>query len=71
MFSFNKNKEYIKITFFSTILSLLLMIFLLQQIGLKGAFISTILAEILFIILYFYNLFSKINTNTKNEDSNS
>lgn len=71
MFSFNKNKEYIKITFFSTILSLFVMIFLLQKIGLKGAFISTILAEILFIILYFYNLFSKINTNNKDEDSNS
>ena len=71
MFSFNKNKEYIIITFFTTIVSLLVMFFLLQNIGLKGAFIATILAEILFIILYFYNLFSKIKINTTDEDSNS
>lgn len=71
MFSFNKNKEYIQITFFSTIVSLTIMVFLLQNIGLKGAFISTILAEILFIILYFYILIVKMKINSKDEDSNS
>lgn len=66
MFSFNKNKEYIRITSFATITSLIIMSFLLQKIGLKGAFISTILAEILFIILYFYILYFK-NTNRQHK----
>ena len=70
MFSFNKNKEYIRITFFTTTTSLLLMSFLLQRIGLNGAFISIILAEILFIILYFYTLYIKKQTNSINEDRN-
>lgn len=66
MFSFNKNKEYIRITFFATITSLIMTSFLLQKSGLKGAFISTILAEILFIILYFYTLHFK-NTNQQHK----
>jgi len=70
MFSFNKNKEYIRITFFTTTISLIMMSFLLQKIGLKGAFISIILAEILFIILYFYTLYLKKQTNSINEDRN-
>jgi O-antigen/teichoic acid export membrane protein len=70
MFSFNKNKEYIRITFFTTTTSLLLMSFLLQRIGLNGAFISIILAEILFIILYFYTLYLKKQTKSINEDRN-
>jgi O-antigen/teichoic acid export membrane protein len=70
MFSFNKNKEYIRITFFTTTTSLILMSFLLQRIGLNGAFISIILAEILFIILYFYTLYIKKQTNSINEDRN-
>lgn len=52
MFSFNKNKEYIKITIISTILSLLTMFFLLHCMGLKGAFISTVFAEFLIILTY-------------------
>lgn len=71
MFSFNKNKEYIKITFFTTILSLIIMFFLLKIAGLKGAFIATIIAEILFIIFYFFILSPKINNKIKDEDCNS
>lgn len=52
MFSFNKNKDYIRITIFSTVFSLLLMFFLLQQLGLKGAFVSTIFTEFFIIIFY-------------------
>lgn len=70
MFSFNYNKEYIIITFFSTIVSLIVMTFLIKEIGLKGAFISIILSEILFFILYFYILFIKVQTNKINENSN-
>lgn len=52
MFSFNKNKTYIKITIFSTVLSLPTLFLLLQCIGLRGAFISTIIIEFLIIICY-------------------
>ncbi|WP_284650987.1 oligosaccharide flippase family protein [Flavobacterium terrisoli] len=52
MFSFNKNREYIRITIFSTVLSLLMLFFLLSGIGLKGAFISTIIAEFFIIVSY-------------------
>jgi len=66
MFSFNKNKDYIKITIFSTVFSLLLMFFLLQQLGLKGAFISTILAEFFIIVFYIIVLKSSFaNDRTK------
>ena len=52
MFSFNKNNEYIKITIYSTLLSLLILYSLLINIGLKGAFFSTISIEIITIISY-------------------
>ena len=52
MFAFGKNREYIRITIFSTILSLTTMFFLLHFMGLKGAFISTIIAEIFIIVSY-------------------
>ena len=57
MFAFGKNREYIRITILSTILSLITMFFLLHFIGLKGAFISTIIAE--FFIIVSYNLVLK------------
>lgn len=52
IFAFDKNKLYIKITIFSTILSLILMFFLLTILELKGAFISIILIEIFVIVVY-------------------
>lgn len=52
MFSFDKNEAYIKITIFSTILSLLTLFYLLQNIGLKGAFVTTIFAEFFIITAY-------------------
>jgi|GEM_PF-297438 len=52
IFSFEKNEVYIKVTIFSTILSLFLQSSLLKIIGLKGAFISTIIIEFIIIISY-------------------
>jgi O-antigen/teichoic acid export membrane protein len=52
IFAFDKNKLYIKTTIFSSVLSLILMFFLLTTLGLKGAFISTILIEIFVIVVY-------------------
>ena len=65
MFSFDKSSFYIKITIFSTILNTLLMIILLNLIGLKGAFLSTIATEILIIISYL--LILKANLSPKQE----
>lgn len=61
MFAFNKNTEYIRITIFSTIVSLIIMYILLNYIGLKGAFISTIIIEFLIIISYLLILKNKIS----------
>jgi Na+-driven multidrug efflux pump len=66
MFSFDKNKAYIKITIFSTLLSLLMLFLLLQSIGLRGAFISTIIIEFLIIISYSLILKSSIFDEAKN-----
>jgi O-antigen/teichoic acid export membrane protein len=52
MFAFNKNKIYIKITILTTILNLLLLILLIKGIGLKGAFASIIITEMIIILLY-------------------
>lgn len=64
MFSFNKNKSYIRITIFSTILSLITLFFLLQSIGLKGAFITTIIAEFFIISSYILVLKSSFANDT-------
>ena len=52
IFAFDKNKIYIKITLFSTVLSLGLMYLFLKNIGLIGAFLSTIIIEGFIIIMY-------------------
>jgi len=52
MFSFNKNEQYIKITIFSTLLSMIVLYALLQMLGLKGAFVSTLSIEFIIIISY-------------------
>lgn len=66
MFAFNKNEHYIKITIFSTILSLIVLFTLLQLIGLKGAFISTIIIEFIIIVFYGWVLRSSFVKNTTN-----
>ena len=56
MFSFNENKSYIVITITSTIFSLLLMFWLINKMGLRGAFVATIIIEILISTAYFFIL---------------
>lgn len=52
IFAFNKNEIYIKTTILSTILSLLTMYLFLRNIGLLGAFLTTIIIEFFIIITY-------------------
>ncbi len=56
MFSFNKNKGYIRITILFTVISLITMFFLISRIGLVGSFITTIIFELLIIITYLFIL---------------
>ena len=52
LFALDHNKQYINITIGSSIFSLLLFFSLVKNIGLQGAFITTIVIEIMVIILY-------------------
>lgn len=52
MFAFNKNTIYIKITVISTLLNLVLLWVMTNNIGLKGAFVSIIIIELIIIVLY-------------------
>lgn len=63
MFAFNKNNIYIKITVMATLLNLILLWVLTNNIGLKGAFISIIIIELIIIVLYskiLLRIFNKI-----------
>ena len=53
MFSFDQNKNYIKVTILSTIISLITMFILIKKIGLLGSFLTTIIIEILIVLTYF------------------
>lgn len=65
MFTFNKNKRYIQITIFVTIINIILLLFLAPIFNLYGIIISLIFSELLFIILYFLNIemFNKYEKN--------
>ena len=52
MFSFGKNREYIRITFFITALSTVLLMLLLQIFGLQGAFASLLAVELALAVIY-------------------
>ena len=52
MFAFNKNSIYIKITVVATMLNLVLLWMLTNKMGLKGAFVSIIIIELIIIVLY-------------------
>lgn len=66
IFSFNKNNIYIIITIISTIINVIIMYFFLKNIGLKGAFLSTIFVELLIIVSYALVLRGTIKTDIKN-----
>ncbi|WP_353088242.1 lipopolysaccharide biosynthesis protein [Flavobacterium sp.] len=53
LFAFNSSYYYVRITILATITYLILMIFLLQKMGLAGAFVATIIIELFIIISYF------------------
>lgn len=52
LFALGRNKEYINITIGSSIFSLFVFLLLVKNIGLQGAFIATIIIEIMVIVLY-------------------
>ncbi|MEO8534331.1 MAG: oligosaccharide flippase family protein [Flavobacterium sp.] len=52
LFALDMNKVYINITIGSSIFSLLIFFLLVKNIGLQGAFMATIIIEIMVIILY-------------------
>ncbi|KAF2082526.1 oligosaccharide flippase family protein [Flavobacterium sharifuzzamanii] len=52
LFALDKNNVYINITIGSSVFSLLLFFLLVKSIGLQGAFIATIIIEIMVIVLY-------------------
>jgi O-antigen/teichoic acid export membrane protein len=53
IFALDSNKAYINITIGSSIFSLLVFFLLVKNIGLQGAFIATIIIEIMVIVLYY------------------
>lgn len=63
MFAFNKNKIYVRITIITTIINLILLWILTNLIGLKGAFISILIIEVIIIILYSRILLKSTNSN--------
>jgi O-antigen/teichoic acid export membrane protein len=67
MFSFNENKSYIAITITATIFSLLLMFWLINKMGLRGAFVATIIIEILISTAYIFILRPHIFIKQKKE----
>lgn len=52
MFAFNENKIYIRITIIATLLNFILLYILTNNYGLKGAFFSIIVIELIIIFLY-------------------
>jgi O-antigen/teichoic acid export membrane protein len=63
LFALNKNKEYIRITIITTILSLMFLYMLLSKIGLQGAFLSIIAVELIVVVLYYIVLKSNFRFN--------
>lgn len=58
--AFNYKKEYVRLTTFSVLLSMILIVIGLQMYNLKGVFYSLLCTEILVIFYYIYRLKSKI-----------
>jgi O-antigen/teichoic acid export membrane protein len=69
MFVANRNKIYIRITIFVTVINVSLILILINQMYLMGIIISLIVSEILFISLYFQNSYRYIKDKINNESS--
>jgi O-antigen/teichoic acid export membrane protein len=67
MFISNQTKSYIRITIFVTSVNIILLLLLTKKYQLTGIVLTLIVAELLFILLYYFNCFLKINR--INEDS--
>ena len=61
MFISNQTKSYIRITIFVTTVNIILLLLLIEEYQLAGIIFTLIVAELLFILLYFYNTFIKAN----------
>jgi len=57
----NQTKSYIRITIFVTSVNIILLLLLIEKFQLAGIILTLIVAELLFILLYFYNTFIKMN----------
>lgn len=69
MFIQNKNKMYIKIAIFVTVINILLLLIFIKKFEILGIIISLIIAEIVFIIFYYYNSFLNTKLNVKNDNN--
>lgn len=66
MFITNKNKVYIKITIFVTVVNVLLIAILLTHFELIGVIAAIAISELLFIVLYFNKAYLVLNKKLKN-----
>ena len=69
MFIRSKNKVYVKITIFVTILTILLLLLLINKMQLLGIIITLIIAELFSIIFYFINAYLPTQKSIKNENT--
>jgi O-antigen/teichoic acid export membrane protein len=65
MFVTNKNKVYIKIAIFVTLVNIFLIVSLLDSLALIGVIVAIAISEILFIVLYFYASYFDLNKKLK------
>jgi O-antigen/teichoic acid export membrane protein len=65
MFVTNKNKVYIKIAIFVTLVNIFLIVSLLDSLALIGVIVAIAISEILFIVLYFYASYLDLNKKLK------
>lgn len=64
MFITDQLNNYIRITIFVTVINLMMLILLIKSYELIGVVFTLLIAELLFIILYFYNSFLRIQKQT-------
>jgi len=62
MFVCNKNRIYIRITIFVTVINIILILVLIQPFQLNGIIASLIVSELFFISFYFYNSYLNIKS---------
>ena len=69
MFIRSKNKVYVKITIFVTILTIVLLLLLINKMQLLGIIITLIIAELFSIIFYFINAYLPTQKSINNENT--